>query len=300
MAVAIPECGAGAQRLSESANRIYRNSWTQRYDYSHGIQTQNMVEYAGLAWTCRAEEKSVTSKYELTAKIEPFDSFWEAPDDIEKGYTSFYLFYKDNYAKYFPADKDSKILCVSCGPGYLVNLLTELGYTAVQGIDSFEEKVEYAEKRGLNCTVAHAFDFLHESAADHYDMIFCEQELNHLTKPEMLEFLHLCRSRLKEGGRFVCFALNGANPITGAEALAQNFDHQNTFTEYSLRQVLAHAGFKEISVLPLNLYVFYKNPLNYVAMFAAWVLSVFFRATYILYGKKNKIFTKKIGAVCLK
>ena len=39
---------------------------------------------------------------------------------------------------------------------------------------------------------------------------------------------------------------------------------------------------------------------NYVAMFLAWALSVFFRATYILYGKKNRLFTKKIGAACLK
>lgn len=26
----------------------------------------------------------------LTAKIEPFDSFWEGPSNIEKGYTSLY------------------------------------------------------------------------------------------------------------------------------------------------------------------------------------------------------------------
>ena len=32
----------------------------------------------------------MTSRTEFTAKIEPFDSFWEAPDDIEKGYGSFY------------------------------------------------------------------------------------------------------------------------------------------------------------------------------------------------------------------
>jgi len=60
-------------------------------------------------------------------------------------------------------------------------------------------------------------------------------------------------------------ALNGANPITGAEALAQNIDHFNTLTDYSLRQVLDLAGFQNIHVFPLNLYVFYKNPFNYVA-----------------------------------
>ena len=237
-------------------------------------------------------------KKQLTAKIEPFDSFWEAPDDIEKGYRTFGMFYKDNYSAYFPDDKNARILCVSCGPGYLVNLLTELGYTAVEGIDSFSEKIAYATSRQLNCREAFAFDFLAECDDANYDLIFCEQELNHLTKDEILEFLALCKAKIKAGGRFVCFALNGANPLTGAEALAQNFDHQNSFTEYSLNQVLQHVGFTDIEVFGLNLYVFYRNPANYIAMFLAWCLSAVFRASYILYGKKNRIFTKKLAAAC--
>ncbi len=233
---------------------------------------------------------------ELTAKIEPFDSFWEAPDDIEKGYGSFHHFYKDNYAKYLPVDKNANILCVSCGPGYGVLLLNSLGYRTVLGIDSFPDKIEYAHKRQLNCRAAYAFDFLEDSADDSYDLLFVEQELNHLTKPEILDFLRLCLRKLKPGARILCFALNGANPITGAEALAQNFDHQNTFTEYTFRQVLQHAGYSSIEVFDLNLYVFYSNPFNYVAMAAAGLLKLFFRACYILYGKNNKLFSKKIAA----
>ena len=48
--------------------------------------------------------------------------------------------------------------------------------------------------------------------------------------------------------------------MTGSEALAQNFNHFNTFTEYSLRQILMHSGFQDIQVFPLNLYIFYENP----------------------------------------
>lgn len=79
----------------------------------------------------------------------------------------------------------------------------------------------------------------------------------------------LCRSRLKPGGTFVCFALNGANPITGAEALLQNFDQCSTLTEYTMTQVLKNAGFADIDVFGLNLYVYYSNPGNYLAMAAA-------------------------------
>jgi len=177
-----------------------------------------------------------------------------------------------------------------------VNLLVDLGFTQVLGIDSFADKIAYAERRKLNCRTAYAFDFLEDSADAGYDMIFVEQELNHLTKPEILGFLALCKRKLKPGGRLICFALNGANPITGAEALAQNFDHQNTFTEYTFNQVLEHTGFAEVKVFDLNLYVFYANPFNYVAMAAAAVLKIFFRFCYILYGKNNKLFSKKIAA----
>ncbi len=236
------------------------------------------------------------AKRELTARMEPFDSFWEAPDDIEKGYSKFGLFYRRNYLPLLPRERDARILVVSCGPGYFVDLLTREGYTNVLGIDSFADKVRYAQARGLNCRVETAFEFL-DATTDPYDVIFCEQELNHLTKEEILEFLALCREKLRPGGTLLVHGLNGANPITGSEALAQNFDHYNTFTEYTMRQVLEYSGFEQVRIFPLSLYVFYTNPLNYVLMLVSALYTLFFRVSFILYGKKNRIFTKKIGAV---
>jgi len=234
----------------------------------------------------------------LTAKMEPFDSFWEGPVDIEKGYRKFAAFYRDNYLEYIPKNKSSRILVVSCGPGYFVNLLHQNDYTRITGIDSDANKITPALDKELPCEVARAFEYLQETD-ELFDAIFCEQELNHLTKLEILEFIALCKSRLKPEGRLVAHGLNGANPITGAEALAQNFDHYNTFTEYTLRQALEYCGFSRISVFPLNLYVFYKNPLNYILIGAAGLLTLFFRALFIMYGKSNKIFTKKIAACAI-
>ena len=235
----------------------------------------------------------------LTAEIEPFDSFWEAPKDIEKGYSTFARFYRHNYLRYVPSDRKSRILVISCGQGYFVNLLSGEGYADVLGIDSDPEKVGYAREKNLNCRVENAFDFL-AGARDRYDCIIAEQEINHLTKEEILRFLELCLNSLKAGGTLLVHSLNGANPITGAEALAQNFDHFNTFTEYSLRQVLEYSGFHVVKVIPLNLYVFYNNPLNYVAILLDRLNTLSFRLNFKLYGKFNRIFTKKIAAVCRK
>lgn len=241
--------------------------------------------------------KPITSEW--TAKIEPFDSFWEAPDNIEKGYKSFFQFYKHNYLKHVPDNKNARILVISCGPGYFVNLLKTYGYTNVLGIDSYPEKVKYAQERNLNCQAASALEYLNNNQ-EPFDVIFCEQELNHLTKAEIIDFLQLCWANLVTNGVLIVHGLNGANPITGSEAFAQNFDHYNSFTEYTLHQILDYTNFSDIKVFPLNLYVFYANPLNYVLIALSALYTAFFRFSFLLYGKKNKIFTKKIGAACRK
>lgn len=245
------------------------------------------------------EDGTLNGVRELSARMERFDSFWEGPeDDIEKGYRTLGKFYEANYLSYVPNDRSGRILVISCGPGYFVNLLVEKGYENVLGIDSHEEKVAHAQERGLNCRVGTAFEEL-EATDDPYDVIICEQELNHLTKQEMVDFLRLVRRKLRPDGRLLCHGLNGANPITGAEALSQNFDHFNAFTDYSLTQVLEYCGFTDVRAFGLNLYVFYLNPANYVAAAAAGLLTLIFRALFVLYGKSNRIFTKKIGAVAV-
>jgi 2-polyprenyl-3-methyl-5-hydroxy-6-metoxy-1,4-benzoquinol methylase len=242
------------------------------------------------------ERADTATAVQLSARLERFDSFWEGPDNIERGYRTLGQFYRVNYMRYMPEDRDSRILVISCGPGYFVNMLREEGYTNVSGIDSDATKVEHAVRRGLDCHVATAFEELQESD-EPYGAVICEQELNHLTKSEMVDFLKLVREKLAPGGRIICHGLNGANPIVGAETLAQNFDHFNTFTTYSLQQVLEYSGFRNIQVFGLNLYVFYSNPFNYVAWGVSSLLALLFRGLFVLYGKANKVFTKKIGAV---
>lgn len=233
---------------------------------------------------------------DLTARMEPFDSFWEGPEDIEKGYQTMGQFYRRNYFKYVPQDKEASILVISCGPGYFVKFLTGEGYVGVRGIDSDQHKIDYAVNKGLNCSTAEAFPYLKQHA-DEFDLIFCESEINHLTKEEILEFLDRCRNSLKQNGTLIFHSMNGANPITGAEALALNFDHYNTFTEYSMHQILAYSNFSDVEVIPLKLYVFYKNPLNYVGMTIDTLFTLFFRLSFKFYGKSNRLFSKKIAAI---
>ena len=103
---------------------------------------------------------------------------------------------------------------------------------------------------------------------------------------------------MKPDGLLIVYGLNGANPIVGAENLAQNIDHFNTFTEHSLGQLLKLGGFDDIRVLPLKIYVFWKNPLNYVGLAVTGLLEFMFRLLFKLYGKDVNILSKKIAATC--
>ena len=232
----------------------------------------------------------------LSARLEPFDSYWQAPDDVESGYASFAEYYRANYLEHMPADKDAKILVISCGPGYLVDVLVKAGYTNVSGIDSDPLKVSHAHRHRLPCHTAHAFSYLAPMKAE-LDVIIPEQELNHLTLDESVEFLKLCHTALKPGGRIVLYAINSANPLVGSENRAQNIDHFYTVTEYSITQLLQLGGFVDIKPFALKLYVFWKNPLNYVGLAITWVLEALMRIMFKLYGKQVDILSKKIGAV---
>ncbi|HLT90015.1 MAG TPA: class I SAM-dependent methyltransferase [Woeseiaceae bacterium] len=232
---------------------------------------------------------------QLAAKLEPFDSFWQAPDDIESGYAKFDAYYRANFLPLLPDDRDAAVLVVSCGPGYLVKTLADAGYRNVLGIDSFPDKIAYAEKRGLNCRVERGFEHL-ASREDAYDVIVAEQELNHLTLDETLSFLGLCRKALKRDGLLLVYAMNGAHPVHGSENLAHNIDHFYTVTEFSLRQIMTLGGFTDVAVHPLKLYVFWKNPMNYVGLAITGLIDFVVRILFKLYAKDVKILTKKIAA----
>lgn len=244
--------------------------------------------------------RSEAGKRKLAARLEPFDSYWQAPQNVESGYRSFSAYYRANYLPYLPADRDARILVVSCGPGYLVNLLREVGYRNVLGIDSDRSKVEHAHRKGLPCQVAEAFPFLAARQSAELDVIIPEQELNHLTIDETIEFLRLCRGALRPQGSVIVYAMNGANPLVGSENIAHNIDHFYNVTEHSLGQLLQLGGFEQVRPFALRLYVFWGNPLNYVGLAVTGLLQFSMRIIFTLYGKKVRILSKKIAAVAVR
>ena len=236
----------------------------------------------------------------LAAQMEPFDSFWEGPEDVEKGYRTFKAFYRANYLKHVTPNKDAKILVISCGPGYFVNVLNQAGYFDVTGIDSYEDKVEQGKFHGLNCVHARAFEYLAEQDDESFDVIFGEQELNHLTKDEMIEFsvaspseaeagrpAHLPRPEWRQSDRRRRDACSELGPPEHFHQLLA----QPGPGAHWLR------GAKNLRAAPLRLL---QEPRELCRLGADRKLHFLFQVLFKIYGKFNKIFEKKIAAVAIK
>jgi SAM-dependent methyltransferase len=244
-------------------------------------------------------QEAASPPRQFAARREPFDTYWQGSRNLARDYRSFCTYYRANYFRHLPPERQSRILVTSCGPGYLVNALVQAGYRNVLGIDSDPIKIKHALNHGLPCEEGAAFAYL-ASHPESFDVILPEQELNHLTIEETIEFLQLCQHALKPGGEVLVYAINGANPLVAPEHISHNIDHFYNVTDYSLTQLLKLGGFREIRPFGCRLYVFWTQPLNYVGLAVTSVLELCMRLVFRLYGKKVSILSKRIAATARK
>ena len=111
----------------------------------------------------------------------------------------------------------------------------------------------------------------------------------------MEELIVLCRNALRPGGRLVLNAANATNPLIATEHPGNNWDHRLVTAEGNLRQAFERLGFREVVPFPLDFYVLWRNPANYVARMVTGSIHLALRLLFLMYGKDAKIFTKRLG-----
>lgn len=222
------------------------------------------------------------------------------PDEIQADYRRYYRYFAKNYKKYLPEDISARILDAGCGLGHFLYFVTQLGYTHVTGVDLSEELVAFCKSQHFDVRVAEISTFLTEHP-DTFDLIVCNDVFEHLRKHEVFPLLDAIYLALKKGGRIIVNTPNMNNPITGLPGRYIAFDHEVGFTESSLRQVLLLTQFQDIRIFGHDGYVFYENPLNYLAKCAAFLTSKLFYLLSWMYGRNSlKIYDKNIIAVAYK
>lgn len=203
-------------------------------------------------------------------------------------------FFKYNYLKHLSNDRTAPILDIGAGLGEFVAFCVSEGYINVEGIELSNDNVEFCKEHDLPIKHADAHEFL-PSSDKLYQTIVMNDVIEHLTKPQMWDILALIESKLMPGGKVIIKTFNMANPIMGLNGRYLDITHETGWTEQSMTQVLEASGFKDIAVYPSNLYVYYNNPLNYVAAAIEKCISCFLWLYFRMNARHTtKIFTKNL------
>lgn len=212
----------------------------------------------------------------------------------------FLRYFKKNYSRFLPKDRNASILDIGCGMGHFLYFLQQEAYKNVVGIDLSEENVNFCKSRGFEIIKIDAFEFL-EKNRKYFDCIVMNDVIEHFKKEEILRILYLIEENLSRKGIFICKTGNASDPLTGSRTRHIDFTHEVGFTEESLSQILEVSGFKQVKIYPQDIYVL-KNPIvNLLAKVFAFILHKIFRFFFLLQGAKTThIFTKDIIGVARK
>lgn len=162
-------------------------------------------------------------------------------------------YYRRNYGALLADLPAGPIADLGCGMGdFLLYCTQELQRPAI-GVDLDPENVALCRGLSLEVTRESAQDFLARPGA--YAALVMNDVIEHFPKPEIIPLLSLMRERLMPGGRVLLKTPNMSNLLTAARNFHMDFTHQTGFTEETMVYVLEHAGFEDLRVLPVDIYV---------------------------------------------
>lgn len=204
------------------------------------------------------------------------------------------VFFRHNYRSLLPKNESAKILEIGCGLGQFLHFCRTMGFVNSTGLDLSKENVSFCQAQGFDVELGDGYKFL-ESHEDTYDAIVLNDVIEHIPKDMIIPMLKLMHSRLNPDGAILMKTINMANPIMGAHSRYIDFTHTVGWTQESLVQVLEEAGFSAVKVYPSNLYVYYWNPLNYIALAITKFCDLLFLFYYRLNGRSTTtLFSKNL------
>jgi predicted TPR repeat methyltransferase len=183
------------------------------------------------------------------------------------------LIYRRDIRPALPAPASGRVLDIGCGQGTLVRMMLADGYDA-EGVDISPEQVSIAQEAGL--TEVRQGDYCEAlgAQAGRFAAVTATDVLEHLTKDEVLATFDHVAAGLASYGVFVGRVPNAVSPF-GGHIRYGDFTHESWYTERSIRQLSAAAGFKSVAVHPC---LPVAHGLASVARVAAWsTISLFYK-----------------------
>lgn len=182
-----------------------------------------------------------------------------------------------------PEDKNSQVLDIGCGFGYILKSLKSLGYKNLNGIDISDEAVSFCKKNNLEVKQVKSLDEFFVSNTKKYDFVLMTHVIEHIPKDKIIETLKQIKNTLSENGILYLTTPN-AQSNTGSYWMFEDFTHTTIFTPGSIIYVLKSAGFNNVNFI---------DPADLMRhSFGARILKIFLLKLY----KLNKKFWNKVTA----
>jgi SAM-dependent methyltransferase len=146
---------------------------------------------------------------------------------------------------WLPADRNTPVLDLGCGPGNFLFLMEKLGYTNLTGVDRSGEQIEMARQWCPRSTLIHGDvkEFLAGNPGK-FGLIGGFDLIEHFSKREILPLIKQIADALSAGGRLILQTPNAESPW-GLGYRYGDFTHEIAFTPQSLEHLLRLHGFTD-------------------------------------------------------
>lgn len=183
--------------------------------------------------------KELYRKYNSTYKVHTSDFDPKSISKMWKWFDHKYLPLISSYPK------DSAILELGCGRGYMLEYLRNHGFINLKGIDISEEQVKIAKEKEIDVEVVDVMEYLKKDKAK-FKVIIALDFVEHFHKEELSALFNGIFNNLEYGGVFFFHTPNGQT-ILSPNLIYGDLTHLTIFTPNSALQLLRAVGFKEIS-----------------------------------------------------
>jgi 2-polyprenyl-3-methyl-5-hydroxy-6-metoxy-1,4-benzoquinol methylase len=172
--------------------------------------------------------------------------------------------------KYFPANKNIKILDIGCGYGALLYFAQKLGYKNSYGFDISFSQIKISKMLKINNIVLSTLENYFKNKKNKYDLVILLDVLEHLEKKKTKLYLDRIKKSLTSNGRVIIHTNNSVSPFFGNVRYGDP-THRTAFTDNSLKKILSDSNFKLISFEE-------DSPLVYnLTSFCRFIIWSFFR-----------------------
>jgi SAM-dependent methyltransferase len=168
-----------------------------------------------------------------------------APNALD-GLISREPFFNNIIKKYFPVERNVRILEIGCGHGSFGYFIQKLGYKNYIGIDGSKSQVEAAKRLGIkNIILGDLTEYLRILDNSSLDLLLAIDVIEHFKKEELSDLIDEINRVLKKGGTFITHQPNAESPFEGSIRYG-DFTHELSFTKASISQIFLSSKFSQV------------------------------------------------------